>query len=161
MTVVVRSKTELIVPRSVRRKAGIRAGDRVEFRVSGGVINIIPELPSADDECTPGQRRVIDARLAEGLADIKAGRTFGPFGSADEMIAHMKMQLNRMRPSDSPRERTPMPSNNKPTPPSETPSEGFSEEQKNRMLDELVRVMKSGALKQTAKSMLVLKNPPQ
>jgi hypothetical protein len=24
------------------------------------------------------------------LADIKAGRTFGPFDTADEMIAHMK-----------------------------------------------------------------------
>jgi len=39
------------------------------------------------------QRRLIDVRLAEGLADIKAGRTFGPFDSADEMIADMKAQL--------------------------------------------------------------------
>jgi hypothetical protein len=43
-----------------------------------------------NSECTSEQRRIIDARLAEGLADIKAGRTFGPFSSADEMIAHMK-----------------------------------------------------------------------
>jgi hypothetical protein len=58
--------------------------------VSGDVITILPKLPHADDEYTPKQRRIVDAQLAEGLADIKAGRTFGPFASADEMIAHMK-----------------------------------------------------------------------
>jgi hypothetical protein len=36
---------------------------------------------------------MIDARLAEGLADIKAGRTFGPFDGTDEVISHMKAQL--------------------------------------------------------------------
>ena len=59
------------------------------------MITILPKLPTADDEYTPEQRRIIDARLAEGLADIKAGRTFGPFNSADEMIAHMKAQLKK------------------------------------------------------------------
>ena len=67
MTVVVPSKSELVVPRSVRRRAGIKTGDRVEFKVSGGVINIVPKLPSADDEYTPAQRRVIDARLKLAL----------------------------------------------------------------------------------------------
>ena len=53
-----------------------------------------PPKPSAADlELAPQQRSVIDARLAEGLADVKAGRTFGPFDCADEMIAHMKAQL--------------------------------------------------------------------
>jgi predicted RNA-binding Zn-ribbon protein involved in translation (DUF1610 family) len=56
---------------------------------------ILPELPNADDEYTPEQRRIIDAQLAEGLADIKAGRTFGPFDSAGEMIAHMKARLRK------------------------------------------------------------------
>ena len=60
-----------------------------------GVITILPKLPSADDEDTPEQRRVIDARLADGLADIKAGRVYGPFDTADQMIAHMKVQLKK------------------------------------------------------------------
>ena len=93
VTVKNRISTPLVVPPSVRRKAGHRNGQDLEFRVSGGVITIIPKLPPADDECTPEQRRAIDAQLAEGLADIKAGRTFGPFDSADEMIAHMKGQI--------------------------------------------------------------------
>ena len=57
MTVTVKSKTAgLIVPPSVRRQAGIKADERLEFRVSGGIINIIPELPMADDEYTPAER---------------------------------------------------------------------------------------------------------
>jgi hypothetical protein len=42
-----------------------------------------------------GQRRMIEAQLAEGLADIEGGRTCGPFNSTDEMIAHMKSLLGK------------------------------------------------------------------
>ena len=95
MTVTVKSKTPLIVPPAVRRQAGFKSGDEIEFKVSGGVITIVPKLPIAEDEYTPEQRRIIDAQLAEGLADIKAGRVHGPFASAQEMIAHMKAQLKK------------------------------------------------------------------
>ena len=91
MTVTVKNKTDLVVPPSVRRRAGIKPGDRLEFKVSGGIINIIPKLPSADDEYTPAQRRIIDAQLDEAEK-----RPFhGPFNTADEMIAHMKGQLKK------------------------------------------------------------------
>ena len=97
MTVTVknRNKTPLVVPPSVRRRAGHKNGQDLEFRVSGGVITILPKPPAADDAYTPQQRRTIDTQLAEGLADIKAGRTFGPFNSADEMIADMKARLKK------------------------------------------------------------------
>ena len=91
MTVTVKKKTELVVPRSVRRQAGIKTGDRLEFKVSGGIINIIPELSLADDQYTPAQRRVIDAQLAEA----KKGPFHGPFTTADEMIAHIKGELKK------------------------------------------------------------------
>jgi bifunctional DNA-binding transcriptional regulator/antitoxin component of YhaV-PrlF toxin-antitoxin module len=87
------NKTPLVVPRAVRRRAGFKSGQELEIKASGGVITILPKLPTADDEYTPRQRRIIDARLAKGLADIKAGRTRGPFNSADEMIADMKGRL--------------------------------------------------------------------
>ena len=41
------TKSALTVPPAVQRLAGIKSGDRVEFKVSGGIINIIPEMPSA------------------------------------------------------------------------------------------------------------------
>jgi len=89
MTTVVQSKKPIVVPDALRRRAGIKAGDRLEFKVSGGIISIIPELPTADDEYTPAQRRVLDARLAEA----RKGPYHGPFESAEELIAHMKAQL--------------------------------------------------------------------
>ena len=97
MTVAVKNnnKAPLVVPPAVRRKAGFRSGAEIEFKASGGVITITPKLPTAADECTPRQRRIIDARLAQGVADIKAGRTFGPFETADAMVTHMESQVKR------------------------------------------------------------------
>ena len=97
MTVTVKNRTTtpLVVPPSVRRRAGHKNGQDLELRVSGGVITILPKLPAADDGYTPEQRRMIEGRLAKGLADINAGRTFGPFDTADEMIAHMKAQIKK------------------------------------------------------------------
>ena len=86
----------MVVPRSVRLRAGIKTGDRVEFKVSGGVINIVPKLPPADDEYTPAQRRVIDARLKLSLEAVKKGRTAGPFDTAAEMVASLKRDVRKM-----------------------------------------------------------------
>ena len=91
MTVTVKNKTSLLVPPSVQRRAGIKNGDRLEFKVSGGVIMIVPKLPTADDEYTPEQRRIIDAQLDEA----EKGPFHGPFNTADEMIAHMKSELKK------------------------------------------------------------------
>jgi bifunctional DNA-binding transcriptional regulator/antitoxin component of YhaV-PrlF toxin-antitoxin module len=89
MTVTVKSGDELVVPRAVQRQAGIKVGQRVKFKVSGGIISIIPDLPPADDEYTPAQRRVIDARLAEA----RTGPYYGPFNSADEAVAFLRRGL--------------------------------------------------------------------
>ena len=97
VTVTVKSAADLVVPRSVRRRAGIRTGDRLEFKVSGGVINIVPKLPSADGEYTPEQRRIINAKLAESKDDLKKGRTFGPFETHEAMIAFLHGQVKEAR----------------------------------------------------------------
>ena len=97
MTVIVKPATDLVVPRSVRRRAGIKAGDRLEFKVSGGVINIVPKLPSADDEYTPEQRRIVNARLAESKDDLKKGRTFGPFETHEAMITFLHGAVKEAR----------------------------------------------------------------
>jgi AbrB family looped-hinge helix DNA binding protein len=89
MTITVKDANDVIVPASVRRKAGIRAGDRLEFRVSGGVINIIPELPTAIGEYSQRQRRAIDARLAEA----RKGPYYGPFESAEEAIEFLNNEI--------------------------------------------------------------------
>ena len=98
MTVTVKSKTPLTVPPRVKRQAGIKTGDRVEFKVSGGIISIIPELPSADDELTPAQRHLINAQLAEGLEDIAKGRVSPKFSTVDEMMASLSSKRTKAAP---------------------------------------------------------------
>jgi bifunctional DNA-binding transcriptional regulator/antitoxin component of YhaV-PrlF toxin-antitoxin module len=96
MTVTVKNKTPLVVPPSVRRQAGLKSGQKIEFKVSGGVISIHPKLPAADDEYTPEQRRIVDAQLAEGLADIEAGRVHGPFSTHKEFITSLHAEANKL-----------------------------------------------------------------
>ena len=92
----------MTIPTSVRRQAGLSKGDLVKFTLVRGQIVITPKVvidrskfPTADDEYTPAQRRIIDAQLAEADEDIKQGRTAGPFDTADAMIAHMKAELKK------------------------------------------------------------------
>jgi bifunctional DNA-binding transcriptional regulator/antitoxin component of YhaV-PrlF toxin-antitoxin module len=91
MTATVKNKIGLTVPPAVQHQAGFKPGDVVEFKVSGGVITILPKLPTADDEYTPEQRRSIDAQLDAA----EKGPFHGPFNSAEEMITHMKSQLKK------------------------------------------------------------------
>ena len=49
MTVVVKSGAPLVVPPAVRRRAGLKNGQELEFRVSGGVITILPKLANTAD----------------------------------------------------------------------------------------------------------------
>jgi AbrB family looped-hinge helix DNA binding protein len=44
MTVTLKPKTEITVPKSIRRQAGFKPGDRVEFQVSDRSITIVPKL---------------------------------------------------------------------------------------------------------------------
>jgi len=95
-TIVVNDKTGLVVPSSVRRQAGIKNGDRVEFRVSGGLINIVPRRSPAADECTPAQKRVIDRDLPRGLADIERGRVQGRFASHEEFTVSLHKEARKL-----------------------------------------------------------------
>jgi AbrB family looped-hinge helix DNA binding protein len=83
--------TDLVMPASVRRQARIKAGDQLEFKVSDGIINIIPKLPSADDEYTPAQRRVIDAQLTESAK----GPYYGPFETAEVAIKFLRREIRK------------------------------------------------------------------
>jgi bifunctional DNA-binding transcriptional regulator/antitoxin component of YhaV-PrlF toxin-antitoxin module len=93
MTVTVKNRTPLTVPDSVRRRAGFKPGDEVEFKASGGLVTIVPKLPSANEEYTPAQRRVIDTRLDEA----EKGPFYGPFNTMDDMIAHLKAEVKRRK----------------------------------------------------------------
>jgi AbrB family looped-hinge helix DNA binding protein len=89
MTTIVKKKTPIVVPESLRRRAGIKAGDRLEFRVSGGIINIVPQRPSANDEYTSAQRTAIDAKLREA----RKGPYYGPFATAEAASNFLQSEI--------------------------------------------------------------------
>ena len=92
VTVTVRRKAGLVVPLSVRRQAGIKAGDRLEFKASRGVITILTKSNNVEDEYTSDQRRMIDREIARGLEDSNKGRVHGPF-TAPEATKFIKSEL--------------------------------------------------------------------
>lgn len=75
ITVKNEKQTDLVVPERVRQETGHQAWG---FRAA------------ADVEYTPEQRRVIDARLAKSDEDIKHGRVYGPFNTAEEMAVSIE-----------------------------------------------------------------------
>jgi bifunctional DNA-binding transcriptional regulator/antitoxin component of YhaV-PrlF toxin-antitoxin module len=46
MTTIVKNKAEVVVPRSIRRQAGIKAGDQLEFKASSRRITITALEPA-------------------------------------------------------------------------------------------------------------------
>jgi bifunctional DNA-binding transcriptional regulator/antitoxin component of YhaV-PrlF toxin-antitoxin module len=46
MTILVKPKTDLVVPSSLRRQAGIKTGDRLELKASPGTITITASHPT-------------------------------------------------------------------------------------------------------------------
>lgn len=96
--VKIHRKGQMTLPSRLRSAIGIAEGDLVEVSLQRGKIVLTPKMvidrskfPTADDEYTPAQRRVIDARLA----NARKGPYYGPFDTAEEMIASMKNQLRK------------------------------------------------------------------
>src|SRR5258707_1741562 len=74
--VTVKSKYQVVIPRSLRRQVRINVGDLLEASVQKGRITLIP-------------KSLVDREIAEGLDDLKKGRTYGPYSSAAEMITSL------------------------------------------------------------------------
>jgi len=60
MSVTLKPKTEITVPKSVRRKAGFKPGDQVEFKVSDRAITIVPK-PTPDE--IEDEREIRDPKI--------------------------------------------------------------------------------------------------
>ncbi len=102
--VKIHRKGQMTLPTRLRTLAGIAEGDFVEAAFKGGKIVITPKLvidrsqfPNADDEYTPEQRRIIDARLAKSDRRYQGvGRVSGPFATHKEFIASLHKQAKKL-----------------------------------------------------------------
>jgi bifunctional DNA-binding transcriptional regulator/antitoxin component of YhaV-PrlF toxin-antitoxin module len=79
MTVTLKNRRPLVVPDSVRRKAGLRSGDLIEFQVSGRVISIIPK------------RSPEEHRSAETVIQIVNEARKGPLSRAELRTENAKL----------------------------------------------------------------------
>ena len=82
--------TPIVIPEAVRRKAGLRRGDRVEFRISGRAITITPTTPSTDDRHPAAERRAINRGIAQSEKERLAGLAAGPFETHEDFIAALR-----------------------------------------------------------------------
>jgi AbrB family looped-hinge helix DNA binding protein len=78
--VKVKPKGEVTLPSALRERAGLHIGDLLEARFEKGKITLTP-------------RSLIDRRIEEGLEDIRGGRTYGPFDTADQMIDSLQRNM--------------------------------------------------------------------
>ena len=79
---------DLVVPAKLRRQAGIRKTDKIQFEVSRRKITI---LATPESEYTPSERRAINARLAKA----RKGPYHGPFADADEAMNFVDNEIKR------------------------------------------------------------------
>jgi AbrB family looped-hinge helix DNA binding protein len=76
MTVTLKPKTEITVPKSIRRKAGFKPGEQVEFKVSGRTITIVPKQTQEErEDYLEVHDSAVQEAISESNADIAAGRT--------------------------------------------------------------------------------------
>lgn len=83
--VTVKNKFQIVIPRHVREQVRIEIGDFLEAGVIDGKITFTP-------------KSLVDRHLAEGLEDVKKGRTHGPYSSADEAIAALENRAKAPKP---------------------------------------------------------------
>jgi bifunctional DNA-binding transcriptional regulator/antitoxin component of YhaV-PrlF toxin-antitoxin module len=96
MTVTVKSKTEVIVPRGALRKAGIKTGDRVTFIPSAGTVTMLVERLGGQ-KYTTAERRTVGRMLTSSEKDRKEGRVYGPFNTAEELAASVEKNIKKLR----------------------------------------------------------------
>ncbi|HTS46552.1 MAG TPA: hypothetical protein VMH05_01330 [Bryobacteraceae bacterium] len=84
----------------IRRKAGIKAGDRVEYSVPGRVINITPKLPPDEPQ---DERENQDPKVREHIRKSHADYLAGRSRPANEFLAELRAELRRKPKKKSPR----------------------------------------------------------
>ncbi|MGH8248693.1 MAG: AbrB/MazE/SpoVT family DNA-binding domain-containing protein, partial [Gammaproteobacteria bacterium] len=100
--VKIHRKGQITLPSRLRSAVGIAEGDLVEASVQRGKIVLTPKLvidrsefPTADGEYTPTRRKVIDRGIAQSLREFKQGRSFGPFETAEDLVAGLHKQTGK------------------------------------------------------------------
>jgi AbrB family looped-hinge helix DNA binding protein len=97
-------RRQVVIPKEICDELGLREGDFVEVTREESVVILKPKkLVDVDEVLTPQQKAVIDARIAEGLEDVKKGHVYGPFDSVETMLHSLHGEKPAKRPKRSSR----------------------------------------------------------
>jgi AbrB family looped-hinge helix DNA binding protein len=103
-TAKIQHKGQVTIPTRLRNQAGLSKGDLVESSIQRGKIVITPKIvidrsqfPNADDEYTPAQRRVIDARLNRAMGEVRKGHVSPAFETAAEFATALKADAKKLK----------------------------------------------------------------
>jgi AbrB family looped-hinge helix DNA binding protein len=80
--VTVKTKFQVVIPHSIRKRVGLDVGDLLEASFENGKITFTPKT-------------VIDRHLAEGMEDLARNRTHGPYQSASEAISALERRVGK------------------------------------------------------------------
>jgi AbrB family looped-hinge helix DNA binding protein len=78
----VKTKRQVTLPAAIADQVGLNVGDLLEAKIERGKITLTP-------------KSLIDQRIAESLEDYKAGRSYGPFETADDLIASLRRNIKK------------------------------------------------------------------
>jgi bifunctional DNA-binding transcriptional regulator/antitoxin component of YhaV-PrlF toxin-antitoxin module len=78
----VKTKGQVTIPTDLRRRAGLNVGDFLDARLERGKLTLTPQTP-------------LDRDIADSIKDLKAGRTYGPFDTVDELTRSLKAGRRR------------------------------------------------------------------
>jgi AbrB family looped-hinge helix DNA binding protein len=82
--VTVKNKYQVVIPAKVREQVGIHVGDLLEAKAQNGKVILTP-------------KSLVDREIAEGLEDLRKGKTYGPFNSAEDMIRALHRTTRKAR----------------------------------------------------------------
>lgn len=84
--IAIKNKYQVVIPKELRRQMSLHVGDLLEAKVERGKITLTP-------------KSVVDRAIAEALEDVRKGRIYGPFESADQLLASLKRRRKAARAS--------------------------------------------------------------
>ncbi|HEV2492639.1 MAG TPA: AbrB/MazE/SpoVT family DNA-binding domain-containing protein [Terriglobia bacterium] len=79
----IKTKYQVTLPTSIRKKARLEVGDLLEAKVRGNRITLTPQT-------------AVDRELALALEDVEHGRTLGPFRSAKVAVRALRRTAKRL-----------------------------------------------------------------
>ena len=97
--VTIKNKYQIVIPAKARKEAGFEIGDFLKARVEkkGEIIFAAQTVVNREKWAH------LPKGIQEGLEDIQAGRTYGPFDTADELIASLRTNIKRISKKDKKR----------------------------------------------------------